>query len=75
MEHTKRPPKKDRNFSIPIDHQLEQRAAQKAGSIGALRRVMRALLYLWVNERYPDPPAYIIEQTSRRAAKTARRKS
>ena len=69
-----RPPKKDRNFSVPIDSDLEKRAVKKAGSSSALRRVLRAFLFLWVEGEYPDPPNDVIEQTSRRAKKTPRKK-
>ena len=71
---SERPPKKDRNFSVPIDRDLEQRAVKKAGSSSALRRVLRAFLFLWVEGEYPDPPNDVIEQTSRRAKKTPRKK-
>lgn len=71
---TERPPKKNRNFSVPIDEDLEKRAIKKAGSVGALRKIMRAIFFLWVEGEYPDPPADVIEQTSRRAKKTPRKK-
>ena len=72
---SERPPKKDRNFSVPIDSDLEKRAIKKAGSSSGLRRVLRAFLFLWVEGEHPDPPADVIEQTSRRAKKTPRKKS
>lgn len=71
---SERPSKKKFNFTVPIDAELEQRGLEKAQSSKSLRRILRAIFFLWASGDYPDPPAAVVEQTSRRAKKTPRKK-
>lgn len=68
-EEDERPATRGNNFTVPMDDEMVEAGVKRAGSKSRLRAVMRAFLFLWVQDEYPTPPDDVIEQQGRRAKK------
>ena len=72
-EEEERPGERDNYFTLPLENQMVEAGVKRAGSKSKLRAVLRAMLFLWVQDEFPTPPDDVIEQQGRRAQKKSKR--
>jgi hypothetical protein len=77
MPQDKRPPHRNRRFTVPLDDETYEAAVKKATSPSRLRAILRLFLDLWSHDEWPPEMDFSeedIEEQARRAKKVPRKR-